>query len=165
MHFCYKTVRSIRNTTLKLCTDCVKQFMRNAQNCGKTNHGFLYHDNAPTDISMLVREGLARNETVIISQPSPDFTPTGFFLCPNPKTPMKRKHFATIEAINEKSRQKLLVIPKNAFQKCFEAWKKCYHSCITSRAVTLNLNTGYYFFFFFLKISNNDYLSHLVNQQ
>ena len=37
---CHKIVRSIRNTTLKLCTDCSKQFVRNAQNCEKTNHEF-----------------------------------------------------------------------------------------------------------------------------
>ena len=31
-------VRSMRNTILY--ADCAKQFVRNAQNCGKTNHGF-----------------------------------------------------------------------------------------------------------------------------
>ena len=40
MNSCHKVVRSIRNTILKLCADCVKQFVRGAQNCGKTNHGF-----------------------------------------------------------------------------------------------------------------------------
>ena len=39
MNFFHKIVQSIRNTTLKLCVDCVKQFVRNAQNCGKTNRG------------------------------------------------------------------------------------------------------------------------------
>ena len=33
-------VRLIRKTTLKLGADCTKQFARNAQNCGKTNHRF-----------------------------------------------------------------------------------------------------------------------------
>ena len=37
---CHKVVRSKRNTTLKLCGDRAKQFIRNAQNCGKNNHGF-----------------------------------------------------------------------------------------------------------------------------
>ena len=37
---CPKVVRSIRNTTFKLCADCTKQFARNAQNYGKTKHGF-----------------------------------------------------------------------------------------------------------------------------
>ena len=40
MAWCHKVVRSKRNTTLKLCADCVEQFSENAQNCGKTNHGF-----------------------------------------------------------------------------------------------------------------------------
>ena len=40
MNSCYKVVRSIRNTTLKLWADLLKQFIRNAQNCGITNHGF-----------------------------------------------------------------------------------------------------------------------------
>ena len=37
---CHKVVRPIRNTKLKFYTDCSKQFFRNTQNCGKTNHGF-----------------------------------------------------------------------------------------------------------------------------
>ena len=40
MNFCHSVVRSIWNTTLKLYADCWKQFVRNAQNCGKTNHEF-----------------------------------------------------------------------------------------------------------------------------
>ena len=32
--------RSIRNTTLKLCSNCAKQYVRNAQNYEKTNHAF-----------------------------------------------------------------------------------------------------------------------------
>ena len=40
MNSCHKVVWSIRNTILKLCADCAKQFVRNAQNCGKTNQEF-----------------------------------------------------------------------------------------------------------------------------
>ena len=40
MNSCHKVVLSIKNTTLKLCVDCAKQLIRNAQNCGKTNNGF-----------------------------------------------------------------------------------------------------------------------------
>ena len=39
---CHRVVGSIRNINLKLCANCVKQFVRNSQNCGKTNHGFCY---------------------------------------------------------------------------------------------------------------------------
>ena len=40
MNSCCKVLWSIRNTILKLWADCAKQFFRNVQNCGKTNHGF-----------------------------------------------------------------------------------------------------------------------------
>ena len=52
-----------------------------------------------------------------------DLALADFFLFPRLKTPMKRKHFATIEAIKEKSKQKLLAIPKSALQKLFEDLK------------------------------------------
>ena len=40
MNSYHKDVRSTINTTLKLCADCGKQFVRNAQNYRKTKHGF-----------------------------------------------------------------------------------------------------------------------------
>ena len=40
MNSSHKIVRSIWNTTLKLCADYAKQFVRNTQNCGKINYGF-----------------------------------------------------------------------------------------------------------------------------
>ena len=39
-----------------------------------------------------------------------------FFLFPKLKTLIKGKRFATIEEINEKSKEELLAIPKSAFQ-------------------------------------------------
>ena len=41
------------------------------------------------------------------------------------KIPMKEKRFATIEEMEEKSKQELLTIPKSAFPRRFEDWKKC----------------------------------------
>ena len=58
--------------------------------------------------------------------------PRGLFPFPKLKTPMKGKLFAPIEEIKEKSKQELLVIPKSAFQKCFEDWKKRWHKCSIS---------------------------------
>ena len=43
MKSCHTVVRLIKNTTLKLCADCAKQFVRNTQNCGKT-HKKTYHE-------------------------------------------------------------------------------------------------------------------------
>ena len=125
---CHKVVRSIRNTTLKLCTDCAKHFVRNAQNCEKTM------DFAPAHIAMLVREFLAKNAIVTMLQLSysPDLAPADFFFFPKLKTPMKGKHFDAIEEIKEKSKQMLLGLLKSAFQKCFEDWKKRWHKCFIS---------------------------------
>ena len=47
-------------------------------------------------------------------------------------------HFVTIEQTKEKSKQELLAIPRNAFEKCFENWKKRRHRGVTlKREVTL----------------------------
>ncbi|KAA1414165.1 hypothetical protein F0U44_22385, partial [Nocardioides humilatus] len=75
----------------------------------KKQSWILHHDNAPAHTSMLVREFLAKNKTVIMPQPpySPHLAPADFFLFPKLKTPMKGKRFATIEAIKEKSKQVL----------------------------------------------------------
>ena len=85
---------------------------------------------------MLVYEFLAENKTVIMPQPpySPDLAPADFFLFSKLKTAMKRKCFATMEEIKEKSKQKLLTLTKSAFQKYFENWKKCWHKCIICEA-------------------------------
>ena len=40
MNSSHIVVRSVKNTTLKLCADCLKQFVRNAQNRGETSHRF-----------------------------------------------------------------------------------------------------------------------------
>ena len=85
----------------------------------------LHHDNPPAHTSMLVCEFFVKNKTVIMPQPpySPDLATADFFLFLKLKTPKKRKRFATIEEIKEKSKQELLAIPKNAFRKCFEDYK------------------------------------------
>ena len=75
---------------------------------------------------MHVTEFLAKNKTVIMTQPpySADLAPDGFFLFSKLKTPMKGKRFATIEEIKEKPKHELFAIPKGVLQKCFEDWKE-----------------------------------------
>ena len=89
MNSCHKVVRSIKSTTLKLCGDLAKQFVKNVQNCGKTNH-----DNAPAYTSMLMREFSVKNKTIIMPY-SPDFTSADFFLLPKLNT-------VTIEEMKKK---------------------------------------------------------------
>ena len=87
------------------------------------------HNNAPAHTSMLVREFLAKSKSVIRPQSpySPDLAPAEIFLFPKLKILIYGKRFATIEEKKEKSKQKLLAMPKTAFQKSFEDWKKCWH--------------------------------------
>ncbi|CAK9826008.1 hypothetical protein ANTRET_LOCUS3925 [Anthophora retusa] len=47
-----------------------------------------------------------------------------FFLFVRLKLPLRGKGFQTIEAIKENSQKKLKAIPKSAYEKCFEDWKK-----------------------------------------
>lgn len=100
----------------------------------QNNSWLLHHDNAPAHTSLLVRDFLAKNNTVITPQPpySPDLAPCDFFLFPKLKRPMKGRRFATIEEIKTASLEELKAIPKSAYQKCFEDWKKRWHKCIIS---------------------------------
>jgi len=84
--------------------------------------------------SLLVSSFLAKNNTIIMPQPpySPDLAPCDFFLFPKLKRPMKGRRFATIEEIKAASLEELKAIPKSAFQKCFDDWKKRWHKCIVS---------------------------------
>ncbi|GAB1860480.1 Histone-lysine n-methyltransferase setmar-like protein [Camponotus japonicus] len=103
-------------------------------NLWKDNSWLLHHDNAPAHTSLLVSSFLAKTNTIIMPQPpySPDLAPCDFFLFPKLKRPMKGRRFATIEEIKTASLKELEDIPKSAFQKCFEDWKKRWHKCIIS---------------------------------
>ena len=52
---------------------------------------------------------------------------------PRLKRPMKGQRFATIEKMKTESLRELKDIPKSAYQKCFEDWKKRWHKCIISQ--------------------------------
>jgi len=98
------------------------------------NQWILHHDNAPVHTSLLVRDFLAKTSTASMPQPpySPDLAPCDFFLFPKPKSPIKGRRFATIKEIKTSSLKELKAIPKSAYQKCFEDWKKRWHKCIIS---------------------------------
>ena len=71
----------------------------------KKNSWLLHHNNAPAHSSLLVRNFLAKNNTVIMPQPpcSPDLASCDFFLFPRLKRLMKGRRFATIEEIKTES--------------------------------------------------------------
>lgn len=100
----------------------------------KNNSWLLHHDNAPAHTSLLVREFLAKNNTVTMPQPpySPDMAPCDFFLFPKIKRTLKGRRFTSIDDIKSASLKELKAIPKIEFEKCFDDWKKRWRKCIIS---------------------------------
>ena len=90
----------------------------------------MHHDNAPAHTSLLVREFLAKNNTVTMPQHpySPDIAPCDFFLFPKIKRTSKARCFTAIDDIKSASLKELKV----EFEKYFEDWKKRWHKCIIS---------------------------------
>ncbi|UYV77400.1 CSNK1A1 [Cordylochernes scorpioides] len=100
----------------------------------KNKNWLLHYDNAPAHTLLLVRDFLAKNNTLMMPQPpySPDLAPCDFFLFPKLKRPMKGRRYATLDEIKTASKEELKKILKNDFLKCFEDWKNCWHKCIIS---------------------------------
>ncbi|UYV76625.1 hypothetical protein LAZ67_14001499 [Cordylochernes scorpioides] len=98
----------------------------------KNKNWLLHHDNAPAHTSLLVRDFLAKNNTLMMPQPpySPDLAPCDFFLFPKLKRPMKGRRYATLDEIKTASKEELKKIFKNDFLKCFEDWKNRWHKKI-----------------------------------
>ncbi|UYV70186.1 hypothetical protein LAZ67_7002112 [Cordylochernes scorpioides] len=92
----------------------------------KNKNWLLHHDNAPAHTSLLVRDFLAKNNTLMMPQPpySPDLAPCDFFLFPKLKRPMKGRRYAMLDEIKTASKEELKKILKNDRLKCFEDWKK-----------------------------------------
>ena len=94
----------------------------------------MHHDNARAHTSLLVREFLAKNNTVTMPQPpySPDMAPRDFFLFPKIKRTLKGRRFTAIDDIKSASLKELKAIPKIEFEKCFEDCEKRWQKCIIS---------------------------------
>ncbi|UYV64811.1 K02A2.6-like [Cordylochernes scorpioides] len=120
------------------------QFMRNLREAihqkrpdlWKNKNWLLHHDNAPSYTSLLVRDFMAKNNTLMMPQPpySPELAPCDFFLFPKLKRPMKGRRYATLDEIKTASKEELKKIKKKKkdFLKCFEDWKNRWHKCIIS---------------------------------
>ncbi|UYV78187.1 hypothetical protein LAZ67_16000409 [Cordylochernes scorpioides] len=75
----------------------------------KNKNWLLHHDNAPAHTSLLVRDFLAKNNTLMMPQPpySPDLAPCDFFLFPKLKRPVKGRRYATLDEIKTASKEEL----------------------------------------------------------
>ena len=109
----------------------------------KNNSWFLHHDNAPAHSSLLVRNFLAKNNTVIMPQPpySLDYAPVTFSCSQKLKRPVKGRRFATIEEIKTEWLRELKDLPKSEYQKCFEDWKNAGTSVLYLRGMALKKTT------------------------
>ncbi|PNF18762.1 hypothetical protein B7P43_G03333 [Cryptotermes secundus] len=61
---------------------------------------------------------------------SPDMAPCDFWLFPKLKMPLKRTRFESREDITRNATARLITIPKDAFQKCFQQWWKRWEKCV-----------------------------------
>ncbi|UYV64317.1 hypothetical protein LAZ67_3000269 [Cordylochernes scorpioides] len=75
----------------------------------KNKNWLLDHDNTPAHTSLLVRDFLAKNNTLMMPQPPyfPDLAPCDFFLFPKLKRPMKGRRYATLDEIKTASKEEL----------------------------------------------------------
>ena len=113
MNSCHKIVRSIRNTTLKLCAYWAEAIPQKRTELWKNQSWILHHDNAPAHTTMLVHEILAKNKTVLL---------TVFFDCncvvhneflPQGRTANKKYYLVVISWLREAIRQKHTELWKN----------------------------------------------------
>ena len=92
----------------------------------------LHYDNAPAHTTLSICQFLAEtNIATLENLPySPDLAPCDFFVFPKIKLVLKGTHFSDIDSIKKGATTELKKIPENAFQECFESWKKQMHKCL-----------------------------------
>ncbi|VEN44570.1 unnamed protein product [Callosobruchus maculatus] len=98
-----------------------------------------FHDNAPAHTSLLVREYLAKNSTVMVPQQpySPDLVPCDFFLFPKLKRPMKGPRYATIKEIKTASNEELNKTKKMIFLSASRIGKDVGINVLYPKGITL----------------------------
>ena len=110
----------------------------------------LHHDNAPTHTALSICQFLAQRNITILKHPpySFDLASCDFFLFPKIKCVMKGTHFSDIDYIKMAATTELKKIPENAFQECFESWKRRIHKCFRWKKITLKqFNFGIFLYF------------------
>jgi hypothetical protein len=61
---------------------------------------------------------------------SPDMAPCDFWLFRKLKMPLKGTRFESRKHIMRNSTARLITIPIDAFQKCFQQWRKRWEKCV-----------------------------------
>ncbi|VVC30360.1 Pheromone/general odorant binding protein,Transposase, type 1 [Cinara cedri] len=118
-HFYQKVLDRLRKRVIRVRPEIAKTWI-------------LHHDNAPCHRAFSVSRFLTSKNIAVLPQApySPDMSPCDFFLFPQTKLAVKRTHFESITDIQNAVTRVLQDIPVEAFQKCYESWKKRWNQCI-----------------------------------
>lgn len=118
-HFYLKVLDRLRKRVIRVRPEIAKTWI-------------LHHDNAPCHRAFSVSRFLASKNIAVLPQApySPDMSPCDFFLFPQTKLAVKGTHFESITDIQNAVTRVLQDIPVEAFQKCYESWKKRWNQCI-----------------------------------
>ena len=114
----------------------VRRVMRHlvihSDSCGCLSPGvkswLLHHGNEPAHRTLLIRNVLANNNTVFTR-----LGPLRLFHVSKTEDTHERTEICTIEEIKTSLLEEFKTIPKSAYQKCFEDWKKRWHKFIISK--------------------------------
>ena len=97
----------------------------------RINSWFLFHDNAPTHRSVLVKEFLAKNSVTTLENPPyrSDMVPTDFYLFARLKSALKGRRFCDDNGIiknatKELKRFFLQISLHECFQRLYIRWQK-----------------------------------------
>ena len=114
-----------------------KEFLRHLVRSVRNKRRSLWEAHAGTHgrfitITLLsIRQFLAERNIATLKHPPyfPNLAPCGFFLFPKIKSVLKGPYFSDIDSIQMATTTELKKIPENAFQECFESWKRQMHKC------------------------------------
>ncbi len=100
----------------------------------QNNSKLLHHNNASSHTSLLVREFLAKNNTVMMLQLpySPYMTPCDFFMFQKIKRTLMKGRRSTRRLKVHRRKSSKLFLRSSSRTNCFEDWKKRWHKCILS---------------------------------
>ncbi|KAL4156013.1 hypothetical protein QTP88_000048 [Uroleucon formosanum] len=120
-HFYLKVLDRLRKRVIRVRPEIAKTWI-------------LHHDNAPCHRAFSVSRFLTSKNIAVLPQApySPDMSPCDFFLFPQTKLVVKGTHFESITDIQNAVTRVLQDIPVEAFQKCYESWKKRWNQYLRS---------------------------------
>ena len=119
----------------------LQRIRRDRPELHRTGKWMLYHDNAPAQSAIRMRQLLAQKMVSVLGNPPycPDLAPADFFLVPRLKAAIKGACFSDVNAIKHRATAVLRSIPQEGFAECF---RKLYERCQTCVERMANILKG-----------------------